>query len=144
MNCPTNVSQFGKIENHVPIHPGTLNPPTGVVPIHPANCISLTSSPTDTNSTNNNITPVMINSRRYGNRACNANVNTPAAAVNRQPITTPSSTTLAPYSSRRFCKKITTSKHSRYTDVNPSSASPSSIRRLFVSGSADNNPRRRL
>ncbi len=86
----------------------------------------------------------MIRSRRYGSRACNANVRTPAAPVNRQPITTPSSTTLAPYNSLRFCRKITTSKHSRYTDVNPNNANPSSIRRRFVSGSADSNPRRRL
>ena len=64
--------------------------------------------------------------------------------MNNKPITTPSSTTLAPYSSRKFCKKITTSKHSRYTDVNPSSANPNNNRRRFVSGSAAKSPRRRL
>ena len=35
-----------------------------VVPIQPASCISLTSSPTITHSTTSNITPVMISSRR--------------------------------------------------------------------------------
>ena len=68
MNWPANVSQLGKIENQVPIQPGTLSPGTWVVPIQPASCISLTSSPTDTSSTKSNITPVMISRRRYGKR----------------------------------------------------------------------------
>ncbi len=64
MNCPANVSQLGNMLSQVPIQPGMCSQPIVVVPIQPASCISLTSSPTWTSSTSSSITPVMISSLR--------------------------------------------------------------------------------
>jgi hypothetical protein len=53
------VSRLGNRLNQVPMQPGMCNHEISVVPIQPASCISLTSSPTDTTSTNSCITPVI-------------------------------------------------------------------------------------